>query len=170
MEKSLEIQLTNFINTLILKKENPVFQDRDLLRRTCSAVVFKGLTSGSVYISKTHTDNEIDGIEKNNDALVIDLKRFPELQVQDGFLWIPDLDLIVLRVSEKQYQAFSSLCPICKNNSSPDECEDLRCALTQEWAFDINSCNKEDHHLHRLKVNWNNDEISIRLSSNEYLC
>ncbi len=170
MENSLETQLKNFINTLILKKQDPVFQDQAILKRTCSAILFKGLTSGSVYIAQKHEKKSIEGITHNGDSLILDLTHFPDLKVSEGFLWLPELDLVVMNFPKEGYQAFSSLCPICKKEASKNDCDDLRCALTQEWAFEMNQCAQESHNLFQLKVHQLEDKLSISLSGQEYLC
>jgi|GEM_PF-1795402 len=167
MQSSLELQLKAFINNMILKKENPVFQDRDILRRTCSAVLFKGLSSGAVVVAQKHESQTIKGITKNQENIVIDLNNFPELNENDGFLWIPESDMVVMNVPGVGYRAFSSLCPVAKNK---EHNEDLRCNQTKEWAFEINSCNNETPHLHPLKISYHEQELSISLSASDYSC
>jgi len=168
-KKSLSEHLKDHIEQLIEEKGDENISDSRRLQRTCSAVVFTGLTTGSLTVVESHRKSVADkGISISDETLQINLSEFPELNKSNGFLWITDSDLIILRSPDGEFKAYTSVCAYWqKKQMLSSESDKLRCPSTLEWTFDIHHhpTDEEDGHLTEFPVQLAGNALLIELAA-----
>ncbi|ACF12814.1 hypothetical protein Ctha_0343 [Chloroherpeton thalassium ATCC 35110] len=165
--KSLSDHLKTYIEERLKKKGDEHVTDSSVLKRTCSAVVFTGLTTGSLTVVEHHRSNSADkGLSIHDGTLRIDLSAFPELSKTDGFLWITDSDVIVLKTSPNTFKAYTSICVNWQKKQTFTADNQLRCPSSLEWAFDIHHPTDEEHaHLTEYPIRSDGNFLLIELQS-----
>ncbi|NTW48256.1 MAG: hypothetical protein HGB19_00705 [Chlorobiales bacterium] len=167
-EKMLWAYLKAYVDRLIAQNGDHHFSDNDVLKRTCSAVVFSGLSKGALYVTSCSETLKNKGIVRDVQSLIIDIACFPQLLEADAVLWITDADLIVVRSAESGYQAYTTTCPNWKDHHELCNSKELRCPTSSEFLFDISeSINKEEgSHLVSHPVLQQGSTLVITLTSN----
>ena len=129
------------LDRLIAEAGQPASSRRTFLKRTCSAVVFMGLATGSVaFVGCDSGGSEPqgwpDGVTLEGTELRIDTTRLPDLARADGFLWIADAEVIVVHDDQLGYRAFSSVCPHEGKPVRAFDGQQLRCP-SHGWTFGL---------------------------------
>lgn len=169
-EKTLWAYLKAYVDQLIAQNGDHHFGNRDVLKRTCSAVIFSGLSKGTLSLTGSNGTEKNKGLVREDRTLKIDLSCFPQLLEDDSVLWIIDADLIVVRETAVGYRAYTTVCPNWKeHNESCNNGEELRCPKSTEFLFDLSESinKKEGSHLISHPVTQEGSMLVVTLNSDQ---
>lgn len=121
---------------------------RVFLKQSCALAAVMGLTGGGLVTTLAGCDTAgPDGLTTNQQGLsfdgtvlTVDTTAFPDLTKTGGFLWLSDVDVIIVHTPSGEYRAFDSVCPHEQNNIRIYEQANgtyrLRCP-SHDWTFDL---------------------------------